>query len=299
MKKTMLLHNDGAGHEDYFKSELVQAIEQEGFSCIYFPIKKDNGWKDSFEQIDFAVAAGGDGTVRRVVKELMKKERSQQRIPLAILPLGTANNLSKSLNIDPALRIEEHIQRWKKNNRQSFDLGEILNGDETDYFLEGAGYGVFPSLIRKMDAMSDDRLESVDDKLKFSLQELYKIVLTAEADPFHITANKQIIEGKALLIEVMNIQSVGPNLILSPDAAIDDGVFNLVLVLEEQRKEFLDYIKAMINDEDVKWTGNSLKANRLVINCKSTYIHIDDEVIATPTAPLLFQTEKNALQFLV
>lgn len=41
MKQAILLHNPGAGDEDHLKSDLVECIENEGYTCVYFSVKKE------------------------------------------------------------------------------------------------------------------------------------------------------------------------------------------------------------------------------------------------------------------
>src|SRR2546423_14870138 len=97
MRIVSLLHNPKAGNESHDKKKLREAIESAGFECRYLSTKK-NGWKDFDEQVDFIVVAGGDGTVSKVAEELLKRN-GKKIIPIAILPLGTANNIAKSLHI--------------------------------------------------------------------------------------------------------------------------------------------------------------------------------------------------------
>lgn len=298
MKKTLLLHNQDAGDDDYIRSDLVQAIEKEGFSCTYFPIKHDDRWKKEIGQADFIIAAGGDGTIRRVVKELMKKEKQNQHIPFAILPLGTANNVSKSLNPNLGLSVVDHIKSWKRSDAKRFDFGAIYYKENADYFLEGAGYGLFAQLIQKMDSLDTEHLEDADDKLRFAREELLKLVLTAKAAPYHIRANSRIYEGNALLIEIMNISSIGPNLVLSPDAQTDDGLLDIVCIQEEQRDEFAAYIKRLINDGNISWPGTSIKTRQFSISCQSKYMHVDDEASINPKEELRIEVMDNALKII-
>lgn len=298
MKKVLLLHNQEAGDEDYFTSELVQAIEHEGFSCEYFSVKNDNKWENHLKQGDFIVAAGGDGTIRRIMKELVKK-KSSERAPVAILPMGTANNLSKALNLHPELKIEKHVQHWEAAVPTIFDLGEINNADRTDYFLEGAGYGLFPDLIQKMSDIDMSHLENTDDRIKRALKELHNLALTSPAVPFQIESGNQFLEGKALLLEIMNIPSVGPNLVLASNANIDDGLFDVVLIEEHQRHLFADFVKKLSDGKDMKWNGKSIRAKKITVDCKSEFMHIDDQLIINSQNPSTFLVMEKAIRFLI
>lgn len=299
MEQAILLHNPGAGDEDHLKSDLIELIEQEGYTCVYFSVKNGDRWIHQVDQADFAIIAGGDGTVRGVVKELVKRNSLDKKIPITILPMGTANNLSMALGIDSNKKNLELIKNWKNCKRQRFDVGVIKNADTTDFFLEGAGYGVFPHLIQKMISVDKSKIKNAKDELKLALEVLYEIITTAKAEKYWIKADDKIYEGNCLLLEVMNIQAVGPNLILSPDAVTDDGLFNIVYVDEEQRSAFADFIKKRLNQEDAKFDYKTFKAKELTIDCESTYMHIDDELVLPLKNVAILEVRENVLEFLV
>lgn len=300
MKQAILLHNPGAGDEDHVKSDLVKAIEHEGFGCVYFSVKKDDGWKDQLDQADFAVVAGGDGTIRRVVKELVKRSTLDKKIPMAILPMGTANNLSKTLGIDSDEKREIHIKNWKTSQPKRFDLGVIKNADTTDFFMESAGYGVFPHLMQEMDAVDKSQVDTTKDELKLALEVLQQLVRSTEAADFSLKTAEHTVKGKCLLLEVMNIQSIGPNLVLSADAETDDGLFDVVYVTEEQREAFATYIgKLIAGEQDPGFAYKTLQAAELAIDCDSQHMHLDDELIMPLKNPLVLEVRENVLEFLV
>lgn len=298
MQQAILLHNPGAGDEDHLKSDLVKAIEAAGFNCVYFSVKKEDNWKQQLDQADFAVVAGGDGTVRRVVKELVKRNALEKKLPIALLPMGTANNLSKTLGVDPELDYKSHIKDWKKSKLQRFDVGVIKNVETMDFFLESAGYGLFPKLMQRMDIVDQSQVKTAKDELQLALEVLYDIILSAKATAYWIKADDKIYEGKSLLLEVMNIQSIGPNLILSPQAKTDDGLFDVVIVDEEQREDFANYTKKLMTDEKAKFKWKTFKAKALTIDCKCKHMHVDDELILPLKNPVVLEVRENVLEFL-
>ncbi|WP_166332987.1 diacylglycerol/lipid kinase family protein [Sphingobacterium chungjuense] len=300
MEQAILLHNPGAGDEDHLNTELVKSIEQEGYGCVYFSVKEDNTWKDQLDQADFAVVAGGDGTIRRVVQELVSRSVLAKKIPIAILPMGTANNMSKTLGIDRELDHEIHIKNWKKCKRQRFDLGVIKNPDTTDFFMESAGYGLFPNLMQAMETVDKSKVESTKDELKVALQLLYKLIIDADAESYTIKADGKTYTGKCLLVEVMNIKSIGPNLMLAPNASTEDGFFDVVIVNEEQRQDYAQYIQELIDENpNASFSYNAFEAKELNIDCNSKYMHLDDEQIMPLKNPLVLEVRENVLEFLV
>src|SRR5688572_2743151 len=108
MKSANLLHNPKAGGGEYSKKRLTALIRAAGFDCSYSSTKK-RGWeKIEAADGDFIVLAGGDGTVRKVAGGLLDKN-----VPIGVLPLGTANNIAKTLGLHPDnMSIEDIIEAW-------------------------------------------------------------------------------------------------------------------------------------------------------------------------------------------
>ena len=141
MKNTNLLHNPTAGDNDFSEKELVKLIEAEGFKCEYASVKED-GWDNFKTETDFLIIAGGDGTVRRVAKALMKRKRLDKQFPIAILPHGTANNIAGTLKVEG--KVKDIVRTWHNGVLKKFDIGKIYGLREEMFFLEGFGCGIFP-----------------------------------------------------------------------------------------------------------------------------------------------------------
>jgi len=309
MEKAIILHNPGAGDEDHAASDLVKAVEQQGYECTYFSIKKDNDWNANLHLADFAVVVGGDGTVRRIAKELVQWKVLDKKLPLAILPMGTANNLSQMLGIDPQMNQKSLVSLWKTSIRQRFDLGVMeLPGGETDFFLEGAGFGVFPLLMHKMDssdAKEEDQPDCIEEKLRLALERLHKLVLNTPTEKFRIETETETYSGQCILLEVMNIRSIGPNIVLSPEASLEDGYLDVVCVEEEHRKAFAKYIKGLLNGDTntgdepqpIKW--KTWRTKKVTLHCESEYLHLDDELLPSPSQAIVMESRENVLEFLI
>src|ERR1043166_576432 len=99
LRKAVLIHNPGAGDESYGQQELLDLMRSAAFDCRYISTKE----KKYHTQIDFAyempVVAGGDGTLRAFIRKLRKHESLRELRTLALVPLGTSNNISHSLGL--------------------------------------------------------------------------------------------------------------------------------------------------------------------------------------------------------
>src|SRR5690606_16080820 len=185
MKRTLLLHNPNAGDADHYSTDLITAIENEGYDCTYYSIKKEEQWKEKLGEADLLVVAGGAGTARKVVKGLFDQGIVNKQTTMALRPRATANDLSKTLSIDKDSSLAEQVLHWKREKRQRFDLGALSYLGHTDIFLEGTGYGVFPALIQTMENVAVDHL-GAEEQLQLALEKLAQLMQTATAEEYHM-----------------------------------------------------------------------------------------------------------------
>src|SRR5206468_7695208 len=90
--RIVLMHNPKAGRGDHAKKDLMAELANAGHHAIYESTRKSDYKKALKKPTDLVLAAGGDGTVGKIGRELIGTG-----IPLSVLPLGTANNLARSL----------------------------------------------------------------------------------------------------------------------------------------------------------------------------------------------------------
>ncbi|GAB3324027.1 hypothetical protein GCM10027299_20880 [Larkinella ripae] len=297
MKIAQLLHNPGAGDEEHSKKELMALIESEGFVCRYASTKKDD-WKNLKTDVDFLVVAGGDGTVRKVAKRLLNRKLIEKPYPVALLPNGTANNIAGTLNI-PIDDPRPVVQSWHKDQRKTFDIGLVEGLPKRHFFLEGIGYGVFPRLIKEMEDHQERSTDSPEEKLNVALEVLAEIVQSYEARPCQIEVDGVDYSGNYLLVEVMNIRSIGPKLVLAPAADPGDGQFEIVLVSENQRVGLLTYVQNRLNGVEGDYWGTALKGKTIRMKWDGLEMHLDDQFIKSKKSrDLRIMLHEGALSFL-
>ncbi len=118
--RVLLIHNPKAGDRKHSKKQLIAILTRSGHQALYQSIK-ERGWKKVFKKpVDLVVAAGGDGTVQKTAWQIMGSG-----VPLAILPLGTANNLARTLGFTAS--VDEIAQSLHCGKRRPFDLGVARN----------------------------------------------------------------------------------------------------------------------------------------------------------------------------
>jgi diacylglycerol kinase family enzyme len=275
MKKAKVLHNPEAGEGETSRRDLIRKIESAGFKCSYSSTKQFCWENIETEEIDFLILAGGDGTVRKIADEVLARKVIEKSLPIGLLPFGTANNIAKTLGL--CENASDIIAGWHNPSRKKFDVGKISGLEKPAFFLESFGYGLFPKLMHEMKRQKKNDLEDAKEKLKAALEILRDMILTSSPQKCKLEINDRDYSGEFLLIEVMNIRSIGPNLNLAPDADPGDGQFEVVLITEKQRSALAEYVQKKIDDREVLFDFPILKARDLSIFWDGKYVHVDDE----------------------
>jgi len=275
-----LLHNPKAGDQDYVKEELIKRIESQGFTCQYASLK-EKGWKRFASETVLVVIAGGDGTVREVLKKLLTRSILDKRLTVALIPSGTANNFAKTLGISSDLdTFERIIQQWEP---KQVDVGLIGKLGKARFFIEGLGFGLIPMLMEKMKTVDFGQAHTAEDELALALKKLLEIVATCPATRAKVTIDGQVYEDDYLLVEVLNIKSIGPNLVLAPHADPTDGCFEVVLLTKTNREALATYLHHLQQQKPPAVSvvpGQIVTAmHEVIIACDNRTIHVDDELV--------------------
>lgn len=296
MRSAKLLHNPEAGEGEITSEELITLVEEAGFECNYASTKK-NGWdKLNGKKIDFIVVAGGDGTVRKVAKKLLRKKLVEKRLPLALLPLGTANNIAKALDITDVR--QEIIKAWGHENLKKYDIGRIYGLKDKKFFIEGLGYGVLSELMHKMSDKDEAEKGTPEKKMSLALETLAYILEIYKPKACKLSIDGVDYSGKYLMVEIMNTKSVGPNLILSPQGDPGDGLLDVVLIKEDQRKELAAYVKSKIDKKESSFFSQPIKAKKVKIEWDDI-AHIDDELTDDQCKEIKVEVLTGVLEFYV
>lgn len=267
--RILLIHNPKAGDRKHSRKQLTAILTRCGHQAFYQSIRK-RGWKKAFEKpVDLVIAAGGDGTVHKTAWQI-----TDGGIPLAILPLGTANNLARSLGFTGS--VEEILQSLHCGKSQPFDIGMARKGSQIDFFLEAAGGGLFADYFPAAEA-NEKKGASPEEELTAHLSLLRQLSLNYPAHRWKMSIDGKDISGRYILWGAMNIRSAGPALHLAPTAKTDDGRLDFVAVREDERKVFVRHVDAQLAGRQHGVPLKPRKFRVLKITSPSLSMHLDGE----------------------
>jgi len=262
-----LIYNASAGGVNQVPVEALQdALSEAGYYPVYRATSSEADLDLALEDVNgLVVAAGGDGTIRAVATRLLGRN-----IPLAFLPLGTANNIGKTLGVTAAPL--EIIAGLKDPQKRRFDVGRVRGPWGEDYFLEGAGYGFYADTLALYDPDKGKSVLRGLDAVRQALAD-YKIYRT------DMKLDGQDISGDYLLVEVLNMAAIGPRLKLAPNADPGDGLFDVVCVHQDAGDQFARFAVSFFSEslEELP-TVEIVRGQKLEITWVGFPIHIDGEV---------------------
>lgn len=273
-----IVHSPTAGNGDFSKKNVTDVVEKMGMSYQYISTEEE-GWENTLRtKTDMIFLVGGDGTVCRFAKSLLKEKLSAAAISIVLLPAGTANNIAKTLGIPK--RSKPSIKLDGKD--VNFSCGKVSDLPDHDYFLESVGVGLFPELMLET-KNRDIEKDSPSEEMTLAQKLLLKITRTFQAKEAEIITDGTRIKGSFLLIEIMNIPYIGPNLRLAPNADPTDRYLDVVMLLEEDRDEFVIYLQKIINGESenngVDRFLKVMRAKKVKVVWDGKTAHVDDQVI--------------------
>jgi diacylglycerol kinase (ATP) len=284
----ILCHNPTAGLGNHSKEELLAALELAGVEASYCSTKDDEFPKALNQPADLIISAGGDGTVAKVIKNM-----PDRGIPVAILPLGTANNIARSFGIAGAPH--ELAAGWHLDHWQPFGIGLTRGPWGRRHFVEGIGLG---SIARTVNKNHNSELTGAE-KLVAGRQALRAAL--AEAEPIEAT---MIVDGvllpeeEFLAVEIVNASYTGPGVPLAPAGSLDKGTLGIITIRPDECDAFISWIDAAHRQP---MPVAMRRGRKIDFTWNDAPLRLDDDTINVPVGPhsATAEIEDGAVKLLV
>jgi diacylglycerol kinase (ATP) len=173
--------------------------------------------------VERLIVAGGDGTMHHVAQGLAGTDCA-----LGVVPLGSGNDLAGTLGIPPEL--EPAVERALTGPVRRMDLARV---GET-WCIGYAGVG-FDSEVTRF----ANEVKVLRGPFIYLYSELHTLA-TFKPPTMRIEHDQGTFEGKAMFVVAANLPRFGGGMKIAPDARIDDGLLDLVIVREVSRVTLLN-----------------------------------------------------------
>ena len=289
MKKVRFIYNPYSG-ESSIVSELDNVIklhQEAGLTIVPYRIQKGRDLGEALDIEDktysYILVAGGDGTVDSVVNAM--KNRNMD-VPIGILPVGTANDFGKFINMPKD--VTQACKQILESKPVPVDVGKI----NEKYFINVASSGLFTDISQKI----DENLKNAMGKIAYYLKGIEEIPNFRKLQ-IKVSSKECTYDGEMYLLLVFNGQTAG-NLNLATEAEVTDGKLDVIVFKAVQIIELLPLFIKLLR-------GEHLDSDKVVyFKTDDVFIESSEDIVTDidgergPDFPLRIQCIKGGMKLL-
>ncbi len=232
-RKALLFVNTHSRQGEKNRAEAISQLQSLDFELLEVHFNQPERLPDFIRthqhQVDLVIIGGGDGTLNLAVDALVETQ-----LPLGILPMGTANDLARTLNIPPV--ISQACQIIGQGQTRRIDLGWV-NGK---HFFNVASLGLSVSITRSLNPILKRRW----GVLAYALTAT-RVVLQSRPFRAQIRSQSQSYSVKTVQIAIGNGRYYGGGMAIASDAAIDDHRLDLYSLQVKHWWEIIPLLPAL------------------------------------------------------
>ena len=263
---TIINPTSGKGNIANYANEIKHNLEKQNMEVNMQLTKKGYNAKkiilDNIEGQDLILICGGDGTFNEAVSAIME---TGVQISIAYIPLGTTNDLARSLNMP--IKDISITKKLLESKAKVLDIGKF---NEDRYFTYIAAFGVMTDVSYKTSQKAKNKYGKIAYYLK-AIKELIKI----PTYKVKIKFDEEELEGEFIYGGISNSMSIaGFKWFNEEDVDLSDGKFEAFFI--RKPKKLSGYFR-LLND----FRHKDYMVNRDFVYFKASNIQIQtDENVA-------------------
>lgn len=290
-QRTVIICNPGAGSVDDHEATRAQLAELAGAEIRF---TKDEGDATRFakeaveEGAEIVLAAGGDGTLNEVVNGIAP---TADHVRLGLIPLGTGNDFARMLALPSS--VEECLEVIKAGHVWQIDLVRVTS-DQVRYFLNVSAGGFSGTVNEKMTPEIKENwgLLAYVRCAAEALPELraYRTKLTLD--------DTETLELDLYNMVVANGRYVAGGTLIAPEASIDDGLLDIILIPENPAMDLALVAAQIALGKHLDSAGVVFRraAKVAVESTPGMWFNVDGELVGNE--PAVFEVMPKALNFI-
>ncbi|MBC8439641.1 MAG: diacylglycerol kinase family lipid kinase [Deltaproteobacteria bacterium] len=252
------------------------SVNHDTYISLYHEHSQKIASELKIDQYDAIIAMGGDGTNFHVLNGLLSAFKPEKIPPLGIIPVGSGNSFAMDLNL---LNFEDGIRSIVQNTPRWIDVCSFTQDRKKIYFVNLTGLGFVTDVAKTA------------QKFKFFKDFSYIIGVFYRTFKlnFHymeLEIDGKMISGENCFVEFCNSRFTGGNMMMAPDAKIDDGFMDIIIAGKISRTSLLATLPKIFKGTHIKHPAvRSFKAKKATIKTWPNKILLPDGEIfgTTPT----------------
>ena len=302
MKKLLIIFNPHAGSgkaQSYFpKIQTYLTHNQVSFQLLsteYIGHAQSLIKTADLSQYSGVIAAGGDGTLFELVNGMMHHEL-KNRIPFGVIPVGTGNAFARELGLLPT-DWQQGIDIILQQKTKDIDVGHAQTESSSFYFLNIIGMGFVVDAgkttlkIKKL-GKSSYTLATLWETIKLKKHPI-KLTLTDKNNQV------EIIDEELVFVEVANSRYTGTSFLIAPQAVIDDGLLDVIILKKLSRFKILRLFPTIYSGKHINYQEVvSRKVKSITIETKDAMPLMPDGEFFGAT-PVVISARKHEMELFV
>jgi len=224
------------------------------------------------------VVIGGDGMVHAAINSIDGN-------PIGVIPAGTGNDFARALG----LQLEDpigNIRNVLSANVEEFDLGKVGN----QYFAAICSTG-FDSIVNER----ANKLRWPHGKMKYNIAMLLELP-RFKPRSYDIVIDGKLMQTRAMLIAVANGMSYGGGMKVCPNAQLQDGLLDIMILAPVSKFEFIRIFPSVFKGKHVSHPAVSITQGRSIQISANAVAYADGERVGP--LPLDISISPNRLKVL-
>ena len=259
---TIINPTSGKGNIANYANEIKHNLEKQNMEVNMQLTKKGYNAKkiilDNIEGQDLILIFGGDGTFNEAVSAIME---TGVQISIAYIPLGTTNDLARSLNMP--IKDISITKKLLESKAKVLDIGKF---NEDRYFTYIAAFGVMTDVSYRTSQKAKNKYGKIAYYMK-AIKELIKI----PTYKVKIKFDEEELEGEFIYGGISNSMSIaGFKWFNEEDVDLSDGKFEAIFI--RKPKKLSGYFR-LIND----FRHKDYMVNRDFVYFKASNIQIQTD----------------------
>lgn len=267
MKKVKLIYNPNSGEKKILSNldTIIELYQEKNYLLIPYRLTIKEPVKNAFKEVDSSyehiLIAGGDGTVDLVVNAMKELDI---KIPIGILPTGTANDFSNALQI--SFDIKEAINEIINSKPKKIDIGKVNN----KYFINVASAGMFTDVSQRINTDLKNSFGRISYYIKGIEEALYMRKFKIK-----VSSEEMYYDGDMYLMLIFNGKTAG-NINLAYKAEIDDGYLDVIIFKGMPIPKSIPVLISVLRGDYLdQYNGNEI----LYFKTKKVHIECEDSLI--------------------
>jgi diacylglycerol kinase (ATP) len=289
-ERVLIVHNPSAGRGRAARclAELTKTMGDAGIAYDVVSTRKSGDGvalaaRGSQEGYAIIVAAGGDGTINEVINGMALAAPESETIgPIGVYPIGGGNDLAHSLQLEADATALAYAIQNKIIRHVDLGLATVRSptGEVQRYFHNSLGYGLEASVTQE-----SNRIRNLSGGVLYLVAAFR--ALQSYATPRTVVkwidedGRAAAVEQEITLLSIGNARRTGGGFYLTPEAQVDDDLFDVAMAGAMSRIRLLSLLpRALLGKHTGAKSVHMLRCRQIVVKSEESLpVHMDGEVV--------------------